>query len=710
MGILGDIPAKPKVEQSNFMGKNAVRISESGLRAMEEYERKRQEAEEAQNQEPIINLASDLRSRWQAAYNSKQSSGVEEKLFQCLRQRRSQYDPDKLAKIRAAGRSEVFMNLTNVKCRSVEAWIREVELPPGDKPWGLSETPIPTLPKSKDQEISALVLEETVQIMMMQGIDSVNEEQIQRRMEEIQEKVQKEKREYAEKQAQKIETQIEDELREGGYYEAVSCFIKDVTTYPAAFLKGPVVRRKKKLVWTEDQNGDMVPAIEIQPVKEYYSPSPFDMYPSPGARNVQDGYLFERHRLRRSDVVAMIGVEGFSEDAIRGVLHEYGRGGLREWLSVDQERAEAMDRPHEQTDPEAVIDCLEYWGSALGSDLLEWGMPAQQIPDPDLDYQVTAWMIGRWVVMARINPHPTDQRPYYCASYDADNNAIWNSCPPMLMKSTQDICNATARALVDNLAISSGPQVEVYMDRLDPSENPDEMYPWKRWKMKDSASGTSGRAINFYQPNSLADVLLKVYQYFFEQASEQTGIPTYMHGSQEVGGAGKTASGLTMLMNAASKTLKGVIAHIDEKVIIPSIKNHWLNIMLFNDDIQKTGDINVIARASEHLIIQEQLQMRRTEALDRITGSQHILDIIGREGLAEVLRDYFTGLKMNTKDIVPDEMEIAQPPPMIVPPQGIPPEQGGVPQNIPSPAIIDQAGNQKGVSPGNLMRRPALGA
>ena len=40
----------------------------------------------------------------------------------------------------------------------------------------------------------------------------------------------------------------------------------------------------------------------------------------------------------------MIGVERYSDAAIRAVLDEYGAGGLHEWLWIDTEKADAEGR------------------------------------------------------------------------------------------------------------------------------------------------------------------------------------------------------------------------------------------------------------------------------------------------------------------------------------------------------------------------------
>lgn len=655
-----------------------------------------------QDKPPILRLAQYVRTAWQAARNAKTAAtgdniSIETRLLRCVRQRNGTYDPERKALINKWGGSDVYMMLTSVKCRAAKSWIRDIMIPPGEKPWSIAPTPVPDLPEAEEVDIEQQVTMETAQVMIESGMEAVTAENIAERIQEIRTRMQKERTERAKQATTSFETRIEDDLVEGGYYKALSDFIDDLVTYPTAFFKGPIIRRKKKLVWTEDQSGQWVPAVEYKYVRQYSRVAAFDIYPSPGAKDIQDGYLCERHRLRRSDLVAMIGVPGFDESSIRAALNDYGTGGLREWLTVDQERANVENRPNEFDDPDPPIDAVEYWGFAQGKTLLEWGMSKDQVPDADLDYQINAWLIGQYVVMARLNPHPLGNRPYYAASFESVNDSIWGKAPPELMRDVQRICNAIARSLINNLGIASGPQVEVMMDRVNPGEDVESVWPWKIWKTKSDSTGSGKFAVNFFQPDPMSDLLMKVYEYFFEQASEQSGIPAYIYGSSDVGGAGKTASGLSMLMNAASKTLKNVVSQVDENIIKPSIYEHWLHLMLYDQDIMKVGDINIVARASEYLIIQEQLQIRRMEFMDR-TNNDLDQSIMGETGRAILLRETSKSLKL-PEEIVPskEDMErreqmMREGGPMMVPPGGVMPGQEGM--AIPDAAVINAAGGR----------------
>jgi hypothetical protein len=265
-------------------------------------------------------------------------------------------------------------------------------------------------------------------------------------------------------------------------------------------------------------------------------------------------------------------------------------------------------------------------------------------------------MIKDKVPLIKLNSHPLGKKPYYVASFDPSNEGIWGDAPPELMEDCQRVCNAAARSVVNNVALGSGPQVEIHKDRMDPGDDSQSIYPWKIWRTKSDALGRGRNAVYFFQPQVITQQLLEVYNHFFGQASEQLGVPAYESGvGSQTSGAGNTAHGLSMLMSAASKIIKEAIVNIDTNVLKGAIQNVWVHMMLF-DDIKSRGDINVVPRASEYLIIAETLRARRAEFL-AVTNNPTDMQIIGIKGRANILRETAKTLKMNEK-IVPENQEL----------------------------------------------------
>ena len=109
-------------------------------------------------------------------------------------------------------------------------------------------------------------------------------------------------------------------------------------------------------------------------------------------------------------------------------------------------------------------------------------------------------------------------------------------------------------------------------------------------------------------------------------------------------------------MNAASKGLKTVASHIDVGIIKPSIEETWLHIMMYEPE-KARGDVAIVARASEYLIMMEQLQIRRMEFLNA-TNNPTDMQIIGLKGRKNILKETIRTLKMPVDDIIPDQDSI----------------------------------------------------
>ena len=274
--------------------------------------------------------------------------------------------------------------------------------------------------------------------------------------------------------------------------------------------------------------------------------------------------------------------------------------------------------------------------------------------DPLTQYEIEAILIGNDVIRLVINDDPLERRPYHVASFQSIPGAFWGKSIPQLMKDIQDICNSTARALINNVAMSSGPMTEWNYDRLAPGETTD-IYPWRVIQTKSSQISGNNPAVRFYQPNSHASDLLRVYEEFEQRADEVTSVPRYMYGNEKVGGAGQTMGGLSMLMESANKGIKAAIGHIDKNVIRRVIEGLWLHNMQYHKDNAIKGDAKVVARGASAMLQRERTSMMRAEFL-QATSNDIDMEIIGIEGRVKILSKIAEGLDLPGFLDDPDEV------------------------------------------------------
>lgn len=605
---------------------------------------------------PLSSLAAYLHTMWERARNAKVSSGIIERLLKCDRQRKGEYDPEKLAAIRNAGSSEIYMMLTDIKCRAAESWIKDIMASVGNNTFTIDPTDEPNVNDDLRQAIIDAVTEEALQANQM-GLTQPHPLAFRERIDELTSEVQEKLRDMADKAAKNMTFKIKDQLEDGGFNDAMFHFYTDFCTYPAAFVKGPVVKYKKKLEW--DKNWK--PVVKVEATRTFYRVSPYDMFPSPDAMNEQDSYLFERVRFNVGDLADCKGLPGYDDQAINDAIDQYSKGGLRNWIYGDSEKAMLDAKgPTIWVSPSDKIEGLEYWGKVSGKMLIEKGiLKVGSIKINEYDaYDVSCILIGRHVIRAVLNPDPMGRRPYMRACFEETPGAVWGLAIPEMMRDNQTMCNAAARALANNIGIASGPMVEVTVDRLAEGEQVTNVYPWKVFQTTSDKTGGGQPAVRFYQPNLYAESLMAVFQQFSRQADEATGIPNYVYGSGQTGGGGRTAAGLSMLMENASKGIKQAISNIDFAVgkLIEQMYNHN---MLYDDDQTCKCDAQVVARGALGMLIREMLVEKR-QAFLQATLNPIDSQIMGTKGRAYLLGKVAEPLMLDIDKFLPTEEQMEQ--------------------------------------------------
>lgn len=629
-------------------GLSFLRVVSNSDLVKQEKETTQRALQERQNQPVILGLAGYLRQCWDVAKLSKRP--IELVMLRAMRQRNGEYEADKVQQIRAQGGSEIYMMITEVKCRAAESWLRDILLDTGTPPWDLHATPIPDLSPEQSKSLQSMFAEEVLKLIEQYGKAPSAAE-----MREIKEMVSQDYRfsvlQEAQIRADKMKLKISDQFAQGGWAESFNDFITDLVTYPAAFLKGPVVRRQRTLGWTTDNEGRTI----VEPIErlgpEYERVDPFRIYPEPGISNINEGYLFELHRLTRMELADLIGVPGYDEDAVRRVLDE---GNGTSWINEDVElqKEEEERKYYAYMRPTTEYDALEFWGKVSGKMLVEWGVDEEEVPDQAREYDANVWMVGNYVIKAVLNYDPLGEKPYAKTSFIKCPGAFWGKGIPEIIEDLQSVCNAAARALVNNMGISSGPQVEVNVERLPPNEDITSLSPWKIWQTISDPVGSSAPAIKFTQPDSRATELVAVYEKFSRLADDHSGIPAYIYGDTNVQGAGRTASGLSMLMGAAGKGIRQVVMHLDSDVIKPVVMRQFVYNMRYDEDESIKGDVEVVAKGAINLAVKETVNVRRIEFLNA-TANPIDLEILGKEGRASILREVAKGLQMDVEEVVP---------------------------------------------------------
>jgi len=606
-----------------------------------------------QNQSTVIQgLAAHVRHRWTIMRDFKRET-IEDRLQKCVRARNMEYEPEKLREIKAQGGSEIFMGIVSTKCRTATAWLRDTLLGTGtDKPWSLAPTPVPDVPPHIVAQLEQ-IMQQNLMMYYQQGNAPLDPITLQKLASDMKDTAKRQMKDEAEKRVDRMEKKMEDQLVEGGFSKAMHEFTDDIATFPFAVLKGPVPRKRKTPAYTEQGGLEIVEKVR----DEWERVDPFKFYWAPWGNDIDNMPCIELHDLTRDDLQAMLGVEGYSDDAIRTVLADFGTGG-NSWLDADD--IHDFDDGKDYDDAHAdIVTAIQLWDSIPGKMLIEWGMDEAEIQDTALSYPCEVWVVQNTVIKAVLNYDPIGRKPYYVTSFEKIPGRLDGNGVADLAMDAQNMCNAAARALANNMGISSGPQVGVNISRLPAGEDITQMHPWKIWQFQQSDYGDSSQPLTFFQPNSNAQELMAVFDRFLNIADEVTGIPRYMSG-EHVPGAGRTSSGLSMLISNAGKSIKQVINNIDHDVITPMLERQYQRNLRYSDDPDLIGDVQIEAKGAMSLVVKEAEAVRKTEFLRLVLESPVAQQIVGLPGTAELMRDLASNLNTNVDRLVPTREQIEQ--------------------------------------------------
>jgi hypothetical protein len=617
-----------------------------------------------QNQAPQIEatnmLAGHIRMAWQR--NKLYKEKVQLELLNDLRAKENTFSAAEIeAMQRNGGANFVWIPITETKCRAASAWVREILMPVGDRAWQLTASPLPEMPPEFKITLLEQATERARQAMADQqqaGGGIMTREQFREQAWEmhnqIHDEVLKHARKAAAAAAERMEDKVEEQMDDGGFEVAMDEFIEDFVVYKAAIMCGPVFERRRVLKWLP---GWKV-GTDDSPRPTWKRIDPFDAFPAMFARDCQKGDFIVRLRYRRDELYDMIGVEGYREDLIRECLRAFANGHLEAWLWTEAERQRLQNETmYTFLSPWGVIDALWYWGSVPGWKLMSWGLLEDQGQpiDPVREYEVEAQVIGPYVIMCRVNPDPLRRRPFHKACYSAKPGGFWGKSIPELCRTSQKMCNAAASALADNMGMASGPMLWVHNDRLADGESALDVYAWRVFQLKSDPTQGVNPGIGVLITPDISEKLQAIVDKYDQRADDDSGIPRYTYGNEQVGGAADTYSGLSMLMNNAAKGLRRAIASVDIGVFTPSLQMAYEYEMLWGKDMACKGDAYIEARGAAAILVKEAQRQGRMQALQLVGSSPVAMQVVGMTGYGKLLQNALRSIDGADDGVVPDD-------------------------------------------------------
>jgi hypothetical protein len=400
--------------------------------------------------------------------------------------------------------------------------------------------------------------------------------------------------------AKKMEKKIKDQLDESNASKQLRSTAFEMALFGTGIMKGPFAIDKEYANW--DTDGEYTPLIKTVPSTSHVSV--WNFYPDPDANNMDEAqFIIERHKMSRSQIRALKKRPMFRAKVIDDVIargesyvKKYWEDDLNDY-DIDQ----GVDR----------FEVLEFWG-AVEREMLENNdvkIPAE-LGEAD-ELQANVWYCNGRILRMVLNPFKPARIPYYAVPYELNPYSLFGIGVAENMDDTQTLMNGFMRMAVDNAVLSGNLVFEVDETNLVPGQDLT-VYPGKVFRRQ---GGAPGQAIFGTKFPNVSNENLQLFDKARILADESTGLPSFSHGQTGVAGVGRTASGISMLMNAASGAVKTVIKNVDDYLLRPLGEAFFSFNMQFDFDPDIKGDLEVKARGTESLMANEVRSQRLMQFL-----------------------------------------------------------------------------------------------
>ena len=556
--------------------------------------------------------------------------------------------------------SEVFVNLTRARTRTLRARLADILLPTDMLNWSLRPSKVPDLPdwaiEEVREELAAAMEEEAAAAAEQQqaappemaepgmeagmpepgmeapveptpmeevpgagmGLDAgMMPEPAPELPEPSEDRVYNAVYAKASEIASRMELSMADDLQASDFPGVMYQVVHEACKYGTGVLKGPVADWHTKMRWVSDEQGWGVRSeTSLRPT--FHPVHLWDFFPDPEASDMKGAeYVLELHRWSRSDLRMMGPQMQFDPDAVRhllrmgptvgGVYSNFIRA-VQEFERGDSARG--YDRRFyvwEYRGPIELDDLEKASGEmgVKGEQLLEGFRGDDGELDPLASLRMTVYVCQGVMLAMSLNPLDSQELPYHVFSLDPEESSMFGDGVPAMVRDSQAALNSAWRITLDNAGLAGIPAFLMH-EGLQSEDSRPGIAPGKVYRF-DNQVMTSLQGVSPLLPIPVAgnsQQLLEVIEYALRFMDEESSLPLIAQGEPSAS-ATSTAHGMTLLANAVNIGFRNIVRAFDFSVTLPAMRQlyHWK--MQFSDDERLKGDLEVVPLASSVLLVRE---------------------------------------------------------------------------------------------------------
>ena len=236
---------------------------------------------------------------------------------------------------------------------------------------------------------------------------------------------------------------------------------------------------------------------------------------------------------------------------------------------------------------------LEYHGPITYDEVCKLGLEPTY-DSPTMEYYGEVWVCcGKVIRMELENIEAQYETPYAVAVWKRDPTSPFGFGHPLLLADAQRVVTASYHMILDNASLTSGPQMSMYQQYIQPVDGSYEITPNKVWLLTDPSVSIKD-AINFFTPTNVIGNILPVLQLAKDFADEESATISPISSPQNV----DSATGQLIMASNSTTILDFLAEEWDDQITEKNIRRCYAWNMQYNPKEDIKGDYVVDVKSS----------------------------------------------------------------------------------------------------------------
>ena len=408
--------------------------------------------------------------------------------------------------------------------------------------------------------------------------------------------------EAAEDAANRAEDRIYTQMIDSNYPAETRKIVFDSARIGVGVLKGPVPDIDKSQAIVQG----VLEIIEKVSAKLKWT-DPWNLYPDPACgENIHNGdHVLEKDRISRKKLKSLKGQSGYINKAIDQVLKE----------GPEKSSDDSGTNPNSEKNKHQYN--IWYFYGTLSREDMELLNPdaLKDVKEDQEDVYVILTMVNDTVIRATLNPLDSGRFPYNAFPWSRRPGSWAGIGVGEQVSMPQRMVNAGTRTMLNNAGVSAGMQFIIDRLNLAPADGNWAITPDKVWYNLDGQPIEDVRKVfaALEIPN-VGDQLMKIINYAFKLAEEQSNIPLIAQGQQGPDRVAQTFGEANLLNNNSQTMLRATAYTYDDAVTEPVVHGLYeYNLMDPEVPDDEKGSFKMNCHGSSALVersIQEQTMVQ----------------------------------------------------------------------------------------------------